>query len=473
MGRQIRPLSAFLFVADIVTVLVSLAIATVLRSRLPFGRGGVLTAEQTLVPWQVFLLAALAWSVALVTSGAYDPQLSLRWYKEAVRVVWGSVLATVLMAGVLYMTYRELSRLQFIYFFVLATLFILGLRAGLRVYYRLLGRTRPGGRSRILILGVGELGHRVAKVLLDHSRWGFHPVGFLDRRHPEGENQLEGLPVLGGLADLQQTVVDRSIDEIWVALPADSLEILGEIIAQVESLPVRIKIVPDYFSYALIQTKAEVLADLPVIGIRDPLIEGLPRLIKRGFDILIAGLLLILISPALLLIWLVIKLDSPGPGIFRQQRVGENGRLFDMLKFRTMVSDAQDRMDEIVTTDDSGDVIHKRQDDPRVTRLGRWLRHYSLDELPQLVNVLKGEMSMVGPRPELPWLVDHYDSWQRKRFAVPQGITGWWQINGRSDRPMHLNTEDDLYYVYNYSMWLDIQILLRTPWEVIRGRGAF
>ena len=144
-----------------------------------------------------------------------------------------------------------------------------------------------------------------------------------------------------------------------------------------------------------------------------------------------------------------------------------------MYKFRTMIANAEAQQAEVNVENQNEEVIHKRPDDPRVTKVGHFLRRYSLDELPQLMNVLKGEMSLVGPRPEMPWLVDRYESWQRKRFAVPQGITGWWQINGRSDKPMHLNPEDDLYYVYNYSLWLDIQILLKTPIAVIRGVGAF
>ncbi len=144
-----------------------------------------------------------------------------------------------------------------------------------------------------------------------------------------------------------------------------------------------------------------------------------------------------------------------------------------MFKFRTMARDAEKRQEEVLRQTESGEIIHKSEDDPRITHIGRFLRRYSLDELPQLFNVIKGDMSLVGPRPEMPWLVDRYDAWQRKRFAVPQGITGWWQINGRSEKPMHLNTEDDLYYVYNYSLLLDLQILLRTPLAVIRGKGAF
>jgi lipopolysaccharide/colanic/teichoic acid biosynthesis glycosyltransferase len=168
-------------------------------------------------------------------------------------------------------------------------------------------------------------------------------------------------------------------------------------------------------------------------------------------------------APLLLLIAALVRLTSPGPALFRQERVGENGRLFTIYKFRSMVEDAGDRLP----------AVHKDEADPRITLLGRFLRRTSLDELPQLVNVIKGDMSLVGPRPELPALVDRYEPWQRQRFAVPQGITGWWQVSGRSARPMHLHTADDVYYVKNYSLGLDLQILLRTISVVLRGRGAY
>jgi lipopolysaccharide/colanic/teichoic acid biosynthesis glycosyltransferase len=170
---------------------------------------------------------------------------------------------------------------------------------------------------------------------------------------------------------------------------------------------------------------------------------------------------------------LAIWLESGRPVLFRQQRVGENGQLFEMLKFRTMVPNAEEMRYLVERTDKEGRLIHKVPNDPRITRFGHYLRLTSLDELPQIFNILKGNMSLVGPRPELPYLVEKYETWQRKRFAVPPGLTGWWQINGRSDKPMHLNTEDDLYYVQNYSLLLDIQILFRTIGVVLRGRGAF
>jgi lipopolysaccharide/colanic/teichoic acid biosynthesis glycosyltransferase len=153
--------------------------------------------------------------------------------------------------------------------------------------------------------------------------------------------------------------------------------------------------------------------------------------------------------------------------------VGENGRIFHMLKFRTMIPNAERLRPMVEQVDEDGHMIHKRSDDPRVTRIGHILRRTSLDELPQVFNILKGEMSLVGPRPELPYLVEKYEAWQHRRFTVPQGLTGWWQVNGRSEKPMHLHTEDDLYYIQHYSVFLDILILFKTIGAVLQGKGAF
>jgi exopolysaccharide biosynthesis polyprenyl glycosylphosphotransferase len=194
---------------------------------------------------------------------------------------------------------------------------------------------------------------------------------------------------------------------------------------------------------------------------------------KRVFDLLLGSLALLLALPLMMLTALMIYLEDGSPVIFRQKRVGRDGRLFEIYKFRTMVKNAERLQLQVEQRDRDGNVIYKIRNDPRVTRVGRVLRRFSLDELPQLFNVLAGTMSLVGPRPELPALVANYESWQHKRFTVPPGMTGWWQIHGRSDRPMHLHTEDDLYYIQNYSIWLDLQIILRTLWIVIIGKGAY
>ena len=210
-----------------------------------------------------------------------------------------------------------------------------------------------------------------------------------------------------------------------------------------------------------------------MLDLRAPALSDQQRTVKRLFDLGLTILSLPIALPLMGLVALGIRLESRGPVVLRQPRLGENGRLFDMLKFRTMLDNAEQLRASVEQLDEQGRLIHKTAHDPRVTRLGRFLRRLSLDELPQLFNVLKGEMSLVGPRPELPYLVERYEPWQRQRFAIPQGMTGWWQINGRSDRPMHLHTEDDLYYVQHYSLLLDIFILIKTVGVVIQGKGAF
>jgi lipopolysaccharide/colanic/teichoic acid biosynthesis glycosyltransferase len=196
-------------------------------------------------------------------------------------------------------------------------------------------------------------------------------------------------------------------------------------------------------------------------------------MIKRTFDLVFGCVALIITLPLMALAALLVYLEDGSPVIFRQKRIGKDGCVFEMLKIRTMFKHAEQFQNEGQRSDSSGYLIYKAKDDPRVTRVGRVLRRFSIDELPQLFNVLTGTMSLVGPRPEIPHLAETYESWQRARFSVLPGITGWWQINNRSEQPMGLHIEDDLYYIQNYSIWLDLQILWRTIWVVLRGEGAY
>jgi lipopolysaccharide/colanic/teichoic acid biosynthesis glycosyltransferase len=206
-----------------------------------------------------------------------------------------------------------------------------------------------------------------------------------------------------------------------------------------------------------------------------PVMDRWDRFIKRVFDIVASIILLVALLPVMMVIALLIKLDSPGPILFHQKRVGEGGRLFWMHKFRSMIDGADKIEAQLMQRTAEGlSLFRKSPEDARVTRVGHFLRRSSLDELPQLLNVLKGEMSLVGPRPELPGLVDIEDSHQRRRFAVPQGMTGWWQVNGRMKRAAPAQrVEDDLFYIQHYSFWLDLLILWKTVQAVIWGEGAY
>jgi exopolysaccharide biosynthesis polyprenyl glycosylphosphotransferase len=280
-------------------------------------------------------------------------------------------------------------------------------------------------------------------------------------------------PCLGGLAQAEAIIASQSVDDVLLTLPAESYAQVEDLVGRLVETPCNIWVVPDFFSVLLYGSRVCDLGGLPMISIKAPTLSGYQRLLKRAFDLIAGGLLLAIALPVMALVALAIRLDSPGPAIFRQKRVGENGRLFWTLKFRSMTEDAEARAEDVWRRNETGNLVHKHPDDARITRVGRIIRRLSLDELPQLINVLRGEMSLVGPRPELPALVEQYQPWQRKRLAVPPGITGWWQVSGRSEHPMHLHTEYDLYYVQNFSLLLDIKILLKTVGAVLGGRGAF
>ncbi len=339
------------------------------------------------------------------------------------------------------------------------------MRVGFRLQQRLLA-----GETRVLIVGAGTVGHRVAEMIEAYAWTGLRLAGYLD---DDSQKRLADRSVLGTLDDIQRVVKERLINDVVLALPPDAHERLNTVVSRLHELPVNVRIIPDYFSLALYRATVEDFGGIPMINLRDPALNDYQRLVKRMFDLVAGTVITLLALPLMLLVALAIVVDSSGPIIFRQRRVGENGRLFDMFKFRSMVANAEALQKEVTQMDEEGHIIHKVKDDPRVTRVGHFIRRWSLDELPQFFNVLKGDISLVGPRPEMPWLVDEYAPWQRKRFAVPQGVTGWWQVNGRSDKAMHLHTDEDLYYIQNYSLWLDIFILLKTPWAVLRGMGAY
>ena len=459
-----------LFLLDHLAVQMVLPLAVDLRYSLPIGQ--FIEREWVYLGWVLRGIIALAWTGSFVTLGVYNPRQITHWIDEVQRVVLGHTVAALLMAGMLYLVKQEMPRLAFGYFFLISLAVLLTYRAGLRMWQRRRGRMAVT-QVRVLIVGAGSVGQRVAQELASKQWPELRLVGFLDDDPAKGGRLPSQLPVVGSLADAPAVVNDLGVDEVVIALPLRAHERFVNLVALLQEHAVRVRVVPDYFELAFFGATVESLAGIPLIGLRDPAIDGFQRFVKRLLDLAVAGLSFLLAMPLFVAVAVAIKLEDGGPIFYRSRRMGENGAVFDMLKFRTMREGADREQALYGRVDASGHILHKRPDDPRVTRVGRFLRRTSLDELPQLLNVLRGEMSMVGPRPELPWLVEKYNPWQRRRFAVPQGITGWWQINGRSDRPLHLHTEDDLYYIQNYSLWLDLLILWRTLPVVLKRRGAY
>lgn len=462
----------FLLLMD--QLLTAIALGTAASLRLGVVVGVIKTAGsmQFGLPLPTYFLVAGLWLFVFILFSVYDAQRMFRAVSEIQSVLVSVGFSALALAGALYFLNYEVARLLYLYFVVLDVGFLVGYRLILRLLYRV-RRGRTGDITRVIIVGAGRVGEALAKEIAQLEWAGMTLIGFIDDDPSKIGTVIDGAQVLGNCENTVKVVEREKIDQVIISLPPRAHHRLVNIVSELQRFPVRIKVVPDYFDLAFARTTQESLGDIPLIGLRDPAITGLPRIVKRMFDLVVATAGVVLLSPVFGLIALAIKLDSRGPVIFKQQRVGENGRLFWMYKFRSMIEDAEKLQTQVARKSSNGTVIHKQKDDPRVTRAGRWLRETSMDELPQLINVIKGEMSLVGPRPELPWLVEQYEPWQRKRFAVPQGITGWWQVNGRAERLMHLNTQDDLYYIQNYSLLLDLQILWKTLGVVFKGRGAF
>ncbi|MEL7235929.1 MAG: sugar transferase, partial [Chloroflexota bacterium] len=378
-----------------------------------------------------------------------------------------SVLAWMVLLGALYLSYRQVSRLQIIYFLLIHLSIVISTRISLR----LMRGKRYQETRNVLILGNNADARQMYRIILQHGWMGLRPMGILAVDEPNDVRR--GAHVVGHLDDLEAVVMSRRVSEVIIAVKRDTLLDLKSIINRLQALPVNIRLVPQYTDLAFLQINVEDFSGMPLLTLKEPALTPYQRLVKRTFDMVVTLVILVPTLPIMAVIALLIRLDSRGPVIFRQERVGEGGRSFTMYKFRSMLDGAEWKQEEVLRYDHKGNLVHKHQNDPRITRIGHFIRATSIDELPQLFNILRGDMSLVGPRPEMPWLVDRYEPWQRKRFEVPQGLTGWWQVNGRASKPMHMSTEYDLFYIRNYSMWLDLKILWRTLWVVVSRRGAY
>lgn len=462
--------TVFLLVSDILLVVLALWLASQARLLLPYGRP--IPDSRVMLPVVVYVMAAAIWLVTFLMLNVYAPKHTARLVQELQKLTVATGFAWLVFIGALYLSFREISRLQIGYFGVLIILALYAHRVAVRGFFKL-----TGGRSydarKVLIIGTEDLGLQVADMVKSYAWSGLYLLGFLRNGGSAPEREDLPAPVLGGVADAVRVVEETGANEIVIALGTADQHRLQRLVYDLQQLPVNIRLVPDTLRLAFLDVQVEDLGGMPLLTLKEPVLSPFQRLVKRIFDIVVTSILLIPALPLMGLIALAVRADSRGPAIFRQERIGEHGVPFDMFKFRTMYVDAEDRREEVLTHDEEGHIVHKRPDDPRVTKVGRFLRRSSMDELPQLLNVLKGDMSLVGPRPEMPWLVEKYEMWQRKRFEVPQGMTGWWQTGARANKLMHLSTEEDLLYIRNYSLWLDIQILWRTIGAVISGRGSF
>ncbi len=418
---------------------------------------------------EVFLgLYAAGWVTLLTANGLYRPRARWSTVREAFDVLRATLAMAVITFSVLFLfKLPDVSRLFLLVFFPAQALVTILTRIGLRAALEHIRELGYNVRY-VLVLGAGVRGQAFAKKLEAHRELGLRIEGFLD---DNPEIQLpKGWQALGGLDDLEHVLHERIVDEVAICLPFAQWNLIDSITRLCEEEGKIVRIPMDVLDRAVAVGRLEDLDGTPVFSIVSGPDRALALLIKRIFDVAAALLASILLSPLLIGVALAIRLREGGPVLFRQTRVWLHGRQFEVVKFRTMEVGAHERQAELAEHNEISGPAFKVTDDPRITSLGRWLRRTSIDELPQLWNVLRGQMSLVGPRPPLPSEVDGYDLWHRRRLSMKPGITGLWQVRDRRDPDFDRWVASDLEYIDRWSLWLDLKILLRTIPAALEGR---
>jgi exopolysaccharide biosynthesis polyprenyl glycosylphosphotransferase len=418
------------------------------------------------------LALPLLWLAALSLAGGYDARFIGTGSDEFRKVLNAGVGLTAVIAICSYMFNSELARGYVLIALPTIALFDLFARYAMR---KRLHRLRATGRCMLNVVAVGHE-PAVAALITELRRDCYHGLQVVGAcvARPSECSEVAKVPVYGGLDDVTAAVHYSGADTVAVlSCPEmDGLK-LRRLAWELEKTDTDLCVSPALLDVAGPRTTIRPTAGLTLLHVDHPQLDGVPLLVKDLFDRCAAAAVLILLAPLLVILGVAIRLSDHGPALFTQMRVGKHGRAFRIYKFRTMVIDAEQRRQQLLAMNDAGGVLFKLRADPRVTALGTYLRRWSLDELPQLFNVLLGHMSLVGPRPALPEETARYADYVRRRLAVKPGLTGLWQVSGRSDLSWDESVRLDLRYVENWSFALDLQILWKTMWALIRGSGAY
>jgi Undecaprenyl-phosphate glucose phosphotransferase len=456
------------FVADMAVVSAAWVLAYYLRFE-----WGPIPAPKGTPPMVNYLPMVLfvwvIWGVALRGFGLYHVTRGTQAMNEAIRVAQASTLSVLVFMSVAFLFWEKdysFSRGVFFYFWILAVAMLVVERLLLRQILALF-RARGFNLRHVLIVGSGDLARSVAKKIAEHPGLGFSIRGFLAERPEEVGRTIDGARVIGTYGDVAAILEQNGIDQMLIALPLDSMRYLDDLLKRIGPSMIDIKVIPDIYKFISLRGGIEDFDGMPVISLLDTPLGGWNDVVKRVVDVVLAAALMLLVSPLFLLIGLAIKLTSAGPIFFRQERMSLDGRTFLVWKFRTMRVDAERECG----------AVWAAPDDARRTRLGGWLRRTSLDELPQLWNVLRGEMSLVGPRPERPVFIQQFRQNIPKymlRHKVRAGMTGWAQIHGlRGNTSVEQRIRYDLYYIENWSLLLDFKILLLTLFRGFINPNAY
>ena len=481
LKEQSRLLVALIFSLDLALVAAAFFLAYWLRSAaIPELFPGSVTALYPLaayLPLLPFIL--LIWGVLLLASGSYRSHRTVPLAEEAwaiLRVCATGLGALALGIFALRLDEKllggdEFSRLWVLLVAVLAGLLLIAEKLALRILSRYV-RARGYNYRTVLIVGTHEGAVALADSILDHRYWGFKILGFVS--HPQAENPA--LPprykLLGTIDDILDIVDSEAVDDVLFCVNRRDLDRMEDLFLALHEQGIRTRFALNLFPHTKARTHFDELDGVPLLTFSTAPERPVPMAFKRLVDVAMSILLLAIGLPVVLAIALTIKLTSGGGVLYRQIRCGLNGRRFTLYKFRTMVAGAEARKGELLHLNEMNGPVFKLKRDPRVTWVGRILRRSSLDELPQLWNVLRGDMSLVGPRPPIPDEVAHYQRWQRRRLSMKPGLTCLWQISGRNQIDFDRWMELDLQYIDSWSPWLDMKILLKTVPAVLSGRGA-
>lgn len=402
--------------------------------------------------------------------GLYTFRRGELWVDELFRIGKGVLVSSLLlMAGSYLIQGYEFSRMLIVLFALLAMCSMFALRWGGISWYNAL-RKRGFNLRRTLVVGTGAAAAVVNQQLCKHREIGFDIVGFVrDPAELETPQTTNVSPIIGAVDTLPMLIQEHNVHELIIASAADS----RELISRCKHDGVNVRLVTDLYSLSMHETLFEELAGIPMVFFKGNPLFGMNLAVKRSMDILLSAVGLLLLAPFFAIIAILIKLESAGPVIFKQQRVGKGLKPFTCYKFRSMCQNAEALQAQLRDLNEASGPLFKMQHDPRLTRVGKFLRRYSLDELPQLFNVLKGDMSLIGPRPPVPGEVAQYDPHEYKRLDIKPGLTGLWQVSGRSQLTFEEMVQLDIYYIWNWSLSNDLKILLRTIPVVLSGRGAY
>lgn len=463
-----------IFFIDIVLILAMFHLSAIVRTDLlPLFYAGFpqeLFSRSLIDIWWIFLV----WIFFFYYEGIYTKRFSF-W--DEIGVLWKvSFFSTVGIFAIVSIgkLTDEISRTVIILMGLFSMPFLPLIRMGSKKILRRFGFFR----RRVLILGAGETGRLIAGALRKEPNYGYNVIGFLDDDPEKIGETIEGVKVHRGVDKAFNYIKRCYISDLIIAMPGAGRERLQKLINSLQHKVDRILFVPDLFGMAILGTSLQHFfhEQAFALEIKNNLERPLNIFIKRCFDIAVSGLLIPLLSIPMAVLAILVRLDSKGPAIFSQDRVGRKGKNFRCYKFRTMHKDAEDRLQEFLANDEDArkdwEKFWKLKDDPRATKTGKFLRETSLDELPQLFNVLKGEMSLVGPRPYLPREEGLLGDFKETMQSVPPGITGLWQTRGRSKTTYLQRLALDLWYVRNWNLWLDIVILFKTIGVVLRREGA-